>query len=137
MADLTLKEFSAYLDQTAKLLGHYDGSAILDKLRAKLARSVEANFKGRHSPEGIPWAGRATLMRSGDLRASAIESAWHSLAEGGTLAIDTSLLPGYWAYQQFGTRRIPARPFVGIPEALVNEAVELLAEDVVGKMAHP
>lgn len=142
MADMNLKQLAAYFGHVGDLLGNYDVEPILDKLRNRLVQVTEANFSGRHAPDGTPWQSvrRPTpppaLQRTRNLMQAAIEAAYHSVQDD-ALVIDTDLLPSYWHYQQEGTRMIPAREFIGIPESLVSEAEELLADDVLEKMLPP
>lgn len=139
MNDLSLAEFAAWLHHTAELLGHYDARPVLDKLRGRLAQSVEENFARAQTPWRRPWPPLETpdhrpLVQTGDLELAAVESAWHSVTDDDTLAFAVDLLPGYWRFQQGGTSDIPPRPFLGFPDDFLDRASEALAEDVVEKM---
>lgn len=138
MSQMSLEQLAVYFDQVAKLLGDYDFGPILEKLRTKLVASVHGNFEGAHDPNGEPWlplkkSARKPLQRTGSLMLASIEAAWHSIKDE-SLVIDTNLLPFYWKFHQYGTRRIPARPFVGISHALVDEAEQMIVDDVIAKM---
>lgn len=137
--DLTVNDLAAKFAHTAELLGHYDPRPILDGIREKLVDSVQSNFAGVHAPDGTPWKpildpSHRPLVQSGDLMLAAVEAAWHSAAPDGGIAIDLGLLPSYGILQQDGTRTIPARPFIGIPDSVIAAAEDALVEDVLQKM---
>lgn len=122
-------DLAAYFEQASERLSDWDTDTLLDHLRRRLMESVRANFEGSHAPDGTPWAplarprpGRKPLIRTGDLMHASIEAAWRAVSVRDVLTFDTDLLPDYWRYHQFGTSRIPARPFLGFPADVLQPA---------------
>lgn len=140
MIDLDFSELAAWADHVTDYLEHYDGHDVLESLRQPLAESVAANFQGAHDPSGLPWlpvkrrVPPPPLIVTRNLMLSAIEAAWHSVTADNALSIDTTLLPFYWEYQQYGTGTIPARPFLGFSQEFYDLASDLMAQDVAEKM---
>lgn len=105
--------------------------------------SHESNFDGRHSPDGDPWPALAasTIARKGHdiplvefmrLKPSILELS-HPDHVGGVshrgFLFGTSV--EYAGFHQFGTGKIPQREFVGMPSALVDELVDVVADHEV------
>ena len=142
-ATFTPLEFVAWIGRTADYLNHYyDASnSVLDHLRGHLAQSVQENFEKAKTPAGEKWlpvrrkVPPPPLVRTGDMKLAAIEAAYHAVAGEVSLSIDTSLLPSYWVYQQFGTDSIPAREFLGFPDDFLDRAAELVGDDVIERLA--
>ena len=109
----------------------------------KVQASHESNFDGRHSPEGETWPALAasTIARKGHdiplvefmrLKPSILELS-HPDHVGGVshrgFLFGTSV--EYAGYHQYGAGKIPQREFVGMPVALVDELVDVVADHEV------
>ena len=110
---------------------HGIGATLKDSTRDRLAT-------GKTAPDGTPWARLApkTLQRKGGDILIDTGQLHQSIAydvAGDTLFVGTS--KAYGAYHQFGTSKMPARPFLGLSaqdETLIqnrlNEWLEQLTE---------
>lgn len=92
----------------------------MPEIREILATGIEVAFRTETSPDGVRWEPPKSpvnngklLVRTGTLQRAAISAARKVVIEGNRL---TARLEGvsYAAFHQFGTRRMPARPFFGI-----------------------
>lgn len=123
--------------------------ASLETLLAPVAPVVAAAIERNFDEEGrpIPWAplsarytrwkarrfpGRRILERSGRLRRSIV-----TRVEGSALIASTDV--PYAAAHQFGTHRLPARPFLVLTEDDLTAAAQALAEslDATGRRPVP
>ncbi len=113
-----------------------------------LAASAKENFFGGHTPEGAPWAALKRprsgkrhagstplpLRNTGLLMAATLAAG----AEHVDVRTDSSMEWGssveYAGWQNFGTRTIPARQFVGWSEPLLQE-VEAILLDYAARQA--
>ena len=139
---LTFTEFAAHLGHAADLWdrgGELLTRQAVDELRQAMRTSVQHNFAQAHAPDGEAWPSiqdqtHPPLVRSRSLMLAAEEAAWHSVTPEGAIAIDLDLLPDYALYQQGGTHTIPARPFIGIPDAVIDAAEDALGQRVLELM---
>jgi phage gpG-like protein len=103
-----------------------DYGPLLGRVEGVLAREYLICFDGSRDPSGVPWTplrGRRgkPLVRSGALRSS-------GRARRGPRGVAYGSDSPYAGYQNFGTRTIPARPFVGVSEAVADEIAGLAAD---------
>lgn len=82
-------------------------------------------FEHGKAPDGTPWKGLQsregqTLVDTGTLRSSITKQ----LLGSSTLLIYTDV--NYAGFHQFGTRHIPARPFLGVSDDLIQSTKELI-----------
>lgn len=132
----TWTELAGYFAAAEDLFGDYDPDAILDHLRELIAEETRSNFEGKHDPAGNPWAppkrnyGHPLMVRSGDLLDAAVQAAWSAVKTRDGLRFDLSGLPPYAVFHEFGTQKMPARPFFGISMEVTHRAEELIAADV-------
>lgn len=123
------QELGAFFEAESSRSGDFDVDVLWERLHQRLASATSDCFQGSHAPDGTPWqplakprAGRQPLIRTGALLEASVKSAWHLVREQNALHYDSGVLPHYWKYQQFGTRTIPARAFLGLPFDLAQEA---------------
>lgn len=108
-------------------------------LRERFSEDIRANFAGGHDPDGVPWkplkwrVGRPLIL-TGLLMNSAYLAAQHVELRNGTEICATMLTPKYWQYHEFGTRKIPARPFFGASRETVQELADRMAADLARGM---
>lgn len=95
---------------------------------AGLAEDVKDAFDSKVDPRtGAPWPPRRDalphplLVRTGRLRAAAIEAVQQARLVGGGVEVDLTD-PAYGFYHQFGTQNMPARPYFGASPATVERA---------------
>jgi phage gpG-like protein len=76
--------------------------------------------------DGRPWAAldpqtpdvdNIILKETGEMQNTAVVRPW-----GNKFMVDTTF---YGAFQQFGTRRIPARPWMGVPQSALDKLPEI------------
>lgn len=112
----------------------------LRKCRKIIADDIAENFRGQHDPDGNPWAppkrplrprGRKLLRKTKRLYRSV------TMASGPDVQVivnRTGLTVGtdvpYAQYHQFGTRKMVARPFMGISEK-AQDAIDDVLNDYV------
>ena len=120
--------------------GTSDGGATLEWLRERFAEDVRRNFAEAHDPDGNPWAplrwriGRPLIL-TGLLMNSAYLAAQTVQLRNGTEIMATLAQPPYWKFHEYGTRRIPARPFFGPSADTVQELADRVAQDIADRIA--
>jgi phage gpG-like protein len=132
-----MESFTSNAAELAARLGHFaarvgNPQPALQRMRALLAAGEEEVFASQGAAIGVHWAapaeaGRKTnpqlLVHTGALRGSLT-------AEVGEVT-ETTLRFGshvpYARFHQLGTRRMPARPFMGIPPDVDMGVTDLLA----------
>lgn len=92
-------------------------------------------------PEGRPWpplkrpeAGRRPLVRTGRLLASLSLGGPGNIATAGPQGIRFGTQVQYAVYQQKGTRRIPARPFLGVSRRLERKMEQMVATNLAERL---
>lgn len=110
-----------------------------------VAAGIKDNFSGSHSPDGLPWLPLARPRRRGPGKplwdfGILMASTTARGAQGNISIIDRhSLVYGtnvhYASYHQYGTRYIPARPFVGVSAKTMTTIIRILAEFVARQVA--
>lgn len=107
----------------------------LDWLREAFAADIRRNFANGHDPDGNPWAplkwrvGKPLIL-TGLLMNSAYLAAQHAQLRNGTEIMATLSQPSYWMFHEYGTSRIPARPFFGPSAETVQGLADRVADDV-------
>ena len=121
------------------------------KIEEMIVGELSQNFLGSHGPDGSPYPplkhprpkghnpGTRPLIDTGALLASVVsDSPGHiSIATDDSLETGTQDEKAIW--QQEGTMRkgvphIPARPFVGLNDAIINQAVDIVADELIKQM---
>lgn len=88
-------------------------------------RETQANFNAERSPEGSGWAALSpvTIERKGHARklweTGALYSSITASNDGKSVTISSSDFKA--AFHQYGTSKMPARPFLGISYKMKNE----------------
>lgn len=105
-----------------------DPRPVLAEIGAELERMVSQSFASQTSPDGTPWTPRATSYRYADGRPARPRTETRPgrplLSESGETRGSVTLevtprgvgisVGGRAAIHQFGTRHVPARPFVPV-----------------------
>lgn len=102
-----------------------DRPTLLRQAGVFVAGEVEENFKQRGRPK---WAGNRPLVKTGKMKSEALKVR----TEGNLVHIGEVLdsLP-YASYIHNGTKRMPARPFMSIPD-LAAGIVKLFKDCILG-----
>ena len=114
-------------------------SETLQWLRERFAEDVKRNFTNSHDPDGNRWAplkwriGKPLIL-TGLLMNSAYTAARNVTLRNGTEIFARLSEPHYWKYHEYGTRRIPARPFFGPSADTVQELAERMARDAAERV---
>lgn len=144
------------LREFAKRLGHdidrFDYTKPLAVCKNLLVTATKECFHGSHDPEGHKWkplkhprrkkggrkytavAAQAPLIDTGTL--------WRSVGAGsgsvdvtGRFHFEYGTNVKYAAFQNDGTRTIPARPFLGITDKQADQFADVIANAVVRQLA--
>lgn len=109
---------------------------IVETIRAVLIRQVEHSFMHRVDPQGNPWAPLKQPSRAtGAMQRQAIESIRQgSVTSDGFRSAD-GLQVFYWRYQNYGTSRIPARPFWAVSAEVVQIVDDFIVEASVKRLS--
>lgn len=120
--------------------GSSDGGATLEWLRERFAADVRNNFASGSDPDGNPWAplkwrtGKPLIL-TGLLMNSAYLAAQQVQLRNGTEIMATLAQPSYWMFHEYGTRKIPARPFFGPSADTVQGLADRIAQDMADSIA--
>lgn len=127
---------------------HCDYKPALNEFVGVLEREHAANWDGRHSPAGEPWAplSEYTIQKKGHdkplVLSGALREAMANRNGQGHIGevFDHGLTYGtdieYAAFHQDGTSRIPQREFAGMSEAVLNDFVDTVADHVVESLKY-
>ncbi len=147
---LSLADLPKELRQIAARLGTIDLRHALRTVALYLASQARKAFDQQASPDGVPWAKfkrppsvkrggpsskllRDTGILMGSLTGQAggghVEEITAGSLRWGTNVTGESGFP-YGAAHQFGTRTIPARPFLGVTPAMIGR-IKLIIMDAV------
>lgn len=146
---MSVRDFANQLEKRLQgLLGPRRSGALsadlLAQVRAIVRGDVAERFAQARDPKGQPWRplkqrrGRP-LVLTGKLRKSALDMAAEAVVKrsfsgqgkyGVSIGLDTGKLVSYGLFQNDGTRRIPARPFVGVSEVALAEITGLLLKEL-------
>lgn len=117
-----------------------DDGGTLAWLRERFAEDVRRNFAGGHDPDGVPWkplkwrVGRPLIL-TGLLMNSAYQAAQAVQLRNGTEIMASLSQPFYWLFHEYGTSRIPARPFFGPSAETVQGLADRMARDMAAAVA--
>lgn len=115
--------------------GLADDGGTLAWLRERFAEDVRNNFAGGHDPDRTKWqplkwrTGRPLIL-TGLLMNSAYYAAQHVQLRNGTEIMATMSQPSYWMFHEYGTSKIPARPFFGPSPETVQGLAYRIAQDM-------
>jgi phage virion morphogenesis protein len=133
---------SASLD-TSRLRANLTGKRIRDfrqPMRAVgniLLSETQANFHAERSPNGGGWAALSpvTIERKGHGK-----KLWETGAMFSAIGVSVSensaeIYCSDWKarFHQYGTRKMPARPFIGVSSSMLNRAVGVVAAYAKGR----
>lgn len=131
------------IDISDAIAGLHSAKAALENLKPALKeaglymeRETRLNIARQTSPDGTPFAPLAAstlrTKKSGRIlqETSAMVNSISTRAAKKSVKVGTSI--GYAAYHQFGTRKMPARPFLGIEERH-HEPIIKIVEDHLRK----
>lgn len=119
---------------------------IVETIKNVLIRQVEYSFMHRVDPQGNAWAPLKQPSRAtGAMQRQAIESIRTGTVTPDGFRSADGLQVMYWRYQNYGTSRIPARPFWAvsqdvmdaIQEMIVDASVRRLSSDIAGELDLP
>lgn len=129
--ELIDQDFRGAIDRL--LNAQTDLSPLMTTIAGHLAATTERAFESERDPSfGTPWAAlsppylkrklkqgfsKAKLERTGELKASIV-------AESGDDYAEVAVGAPYAIYHQLGTRKMPARPFLGIDDAGEEDIVQ-------------
>ncbi len=119
---LTITGLQDYLTRLGRALTVADMTPAWKVVRLLLTSSTRENFVGSHTPDGTPWlplrnpskkrgGSSAKPLRDTGLLLASITSAATVTETAAEITYGTGLY--YAGFQNFGTRTIPAREFVG------------------------
>ena len=144
MPDLMqVDELQTFTDQMGQVTSRPKLAGVLTDWLQRVAGSLGVGFQQSKDPSGAVWKplkrkrpkghnqGTRPLIDTGDMQASIISTGTGHLQE----VTDDSAMMGTEdrkaAFHQFGTSRIPARPFVGISDEMADLAAEMVADELV------
>lgn len=102
-----------------------------------LLSETRANFNSERSPEGSSWAALspATIERKGHAR-----KLWETGAMYASIGVtigdkSAEVYSNDWkaSFHQYGTVKMPARPFIGISARMLNSAVGIVNQYIKGR----
>jgi phage gpG-like protein len=136
---MTLDEFGAWIRGQGERIQALDWSPALKRVAFYLSAQARLCFDQGRSPDGTAWAALVNpsarrggssarpLRDTGLLMASCASGVGHAeQITDSTLTWGTNV--DYAAYQQFGTHRIPARPFLGVTPEYEARIVQILMD---------
>ncbi len=151
--EMDLSAFAGFLQRKAEDLARLDLSPALRECSLLAKSATLQNFQGQHDPEGTPWiplkpqsrrrprdkrakkrGGRPMiLVDSGILRASVNSGPQHvERITSTSMEVGTAVDCGRW--HMTGTRRMPARPFLGWTPQLVQQCEDVVADFLAKKL---
>jgi phage gpG-like protein len=145
--ELTLDELVRHLGNRASILANPNLGQAWPAVGLYLQSQAQLNFAGGHSPEGAAWATlRHPSRRRGGPSAKPLRDTgilMGSMTSNGPGHVDqrtpSSLTWGtnvsYAGYHQWGTRHIPARPFLGLTGPMIERIADLVADVAARQVA--
>lgn len=144
LAELT--EDTSALDGLLKVFDQLQAPDAMRQIEEMAAGEMGRNFLGSHAPDGAAFAplasprpagrnpGTRPLIDTGELLASVIsEGPGHvSEVDGDSVKLGTTNWKA--GFHQYGTDRIPARPFIGVNETMADQAAQIVANDLFKQM---
>jgi len=138
-----VESFTSNASQLSQQLQRYatavgDPRPALERLRRMLAQGEQQVFSTQGASIGVHWAAPveadrksdpALLVATGALRASLTGEGSGETSE---LQMRFGTDVPYAHFHQYGTSRMPARPFMGMPTNVVHGASDLFAQLLAG-----
>lgn len=137
------KEFMEEIDLTMK---NPFALEVLTRWTEELAGDLGRGFLSSKDPSGNSWAplkhprpagrnqGHRPLIDTSTLMRSVISKNLGNIEE----ITDNSVTYGtdieYAAFHQFGSGNVPARPFVGVSDAMIERAEEMIADHMIRQL---
>lgn len=134
--DFTPEELVAFLQQKEREIGVIDLTPVLEEAALMVALDVQRSFARAETPGGFKWApvkkprGRP-LIDTGKMIDAVLRAVKTPDIGKDEIVFDFRGAPHYTLYHQFGTRRMPARPFLGMSKETLDVIAGLLADDAV------
>jgi len=136
-----LAKLKAIFDKLAALAGGRtlpaaSQATILNFVQTRFAADIAANFEESRTPEGqswppLKWRVGKPLILTGSLMAAAVGSVRAARWTGaGRIGFGIGGEAKYWTYQNYGTRRIPARRFYFPRQDALSELASMVADSV-------
>jgi len=138
---LLLEDLPSWLGAYADQLAHVDLTEPLTTAAFYLAQEARKCFDEQRSPDGAPWAGwkrppsakrggpASKLLRNTDVLMASLAGKGQGHIESvmsASMVWGTAV--GYAAYHQYGTRTIPARPFIGVTDAMLEKIDQIVLD---------
>ncbi len=137
--DISLTDLPRYLADVAARAAHPDLTVPINRIGIYLASEAKLNFDRQQTPDGVPWAAfkhppskrrggpSAKLLRDTDVLMASLTARGAGHVEQVT---PNSLLWGtavpYGQFHQWGTITIPARPFIGVSQPMLDTVEDIL-----------
>jgi phage gpG-like protein len=145
MTDILAENISDELSRMAQRLESFDFSPVWNEMLDPLHEGFSSNFDQTRGPDGI-WPPHAPytillhgphplLILTGAMKRSVTQSGSEGRIEElmrNEAKIGTSFF--YAPYQQFGTRKIPARPFLWLEGSYVERLTNQLADAMMARV---
>ena len=150
---MSLGQLDAFLARKAEDLARLDLTAVLRQCSLLAKADTLLNFQGQQDPDGRPWAPLSPrtrrrpkdrkarkrggspmiLVDSGVMRGSITAGAGH--AENVTpTSMEVGSAVAYARWHMSGTRRMPARPFLGWSARLRRQCEEAVTDFLAAKL---
>ena len=134
---MNLEEFNKWLEAASDRLESTDYQPGLQLVKPIIQKRIDQNFSSKSDADGKAWPPRKEkkkhplLVLSGLMKNSIVTGSGGGYEDKGpthlTLGIDAGSVP-YAGYQEFGTRRIPARSYANVNDQTLDEATEVFAD---------
>lgn len=140
--ELNLEDVEAFLGREAEAIARLDFTKPLKICAVLVKADVKENFQGSHDPQGLPWkplkrprrgkrhkgSTPKPLLDTGLLQASITANGQKHIEEvtSTSLTVGSSLDRAAW--QNNGTRTIPAREFAGFSDRALDMIDDVMAE---------
>ncbi len=141
---INLSHLSGWLTDKAAAMRAPDLRKLFDVVHQILVSGAKMNFVRSSAPDGTPWAPLKKERRRNKGKSLPLRDTGLLMAslQGGPKHIDVRRQTGlqfgtsvdYAAFHQFGTKFIPARPFLGLNAKLIKSIGSAFARAVVGDM---
>jgi phage virion morphogenesis protein len=146
---LNLSDLPAYLEAKAKGLQDADLTKPLKVIRQLIISDTKMNFVGQHDPDGVLWAplksprnrprdqrhknrktrkGSDKILRDTGMLMNSLTGGSIDEVTTRGLRFGTNLF--YGKFHQFGTRKMVARPFLGLNAKLLERSRIILSEHI-------
>lgn len=142
-SDIPATSLPSFLDAMRNLIQTPKLAAAIQDWLTHLAGALGKGFLSSQSPDGTAWAplkgkrpkghnqGTRPLIDFGDLLASVASTANGHVEIVGDDSAEFGTDLDYAGFQNDGTRRIQARPFIGVSDDMADLVAELVADDLI------